>query len=147
MHLKKRTFPIFDFICILCLVTRSYSCNFLLGTYYVGHWSYVNGRSTLFSTKTLACLPRVRQIVGSSPGQIKPKTKNNRCCFSDKHATKKGWLGIGIMCLRGEIGTCGLLFQWASTIRIGLVQSGHHYHFFECDFVLAIIKQILLIWR
>ena len=140
MHLRKGPSPFMIFFCILFLITRSYSCNFSLRTYYVSHWRYVNGRFTLFSTKTLQ-REKSHGVLASSAvergfepgsGQTKDYT-NNICCFSDKHATKTGWLGIGIMCLRGEICTRGLLFQWASTIRVDLVQSGHHYHFFECD--------------
>ena len=37
-----------------------------------------------------------------------------------------------------DMTTCGLLFQWASTIknpseRVGLVQNGYHYHIIECN--------------
>jgi hypothetical protein len=44
----------------------------------------------------------------------------------------------------GDMFVCGLLFQWASTIknptnRVGLVQSGPHHHLIENELVLAMI--------
>ena len=48
------------------------------------------------------------------------------CCLSAKHAAltwkskKAGWLGIRIMCEWSDMSTRGLLFQWASTIKIQL---------------------------
>ena len=55
-------------------------------------------------------------------GQIKDY-KTDIYCFSAKHAairrkSKTGWLGIGIMW--GNMSTHGLLFHWASTIKIKL---------------------------
>ena len=55
----------------------------------------------------LACSPRVWEIVGSSPGRIKPKTIQLvfvASPLSTQHygeRAKIGWLGIRIMCPNG----------------------------------------------
>ena len=68
------------------------------------------------------------------------------CCFSTKHAAlrskRKDWLARNQNNVSewSDMSTRGLLFQWTSTIkiqRVGLVQSGHHHHFIECNLFSA----------
>ena len=74
----------------------------------------------------LAYSPRVRYIVGSSPGRAKPKTIKLVCCFSAKHASlssnNKDWLARNQnnVSVWSDMPTRGLLFQWGNTIKIQL---------------------------
>ena len=50
-----------------------------------------------------------------------------------------------------DVSTCGLLFQWPSTIKnstkhFGLVQGGHHYHLIECKLFLPWYSWKNVIW-
>ena len=79
----------------------------------------------LFYHPWLAGSPRVRQIVGSSHGRVKPKTITFVFVVSPlsmKHweeITKTGWLGIRVMCPSKS--TCLPAYCWFD--KIGLVQS------------------------
>ena len=70
----------------------------------------------------------------SRSGQNK-EYKIGMCCFSAKHTalrrTNKDWLdgNRDNVSEKADMSIRGLLFQWTSTKRVGLSQSGsHHYH-------------------
>ena len=65
----------------------------------------------------VSVLASIAEIVGSSPGQVKPKTKIGICCFSAKHAAlrrkSKDWLARNQDNVSewDDMSICGLLFQ------------------------------------
>jgi hypothetical protein len=62
----------------------------------------------------------------SRPDRVKPRTEIGICCFSANHAAlrrkSKDWLARNQYNVSewSDISTRGLLFQWASTIKIQL---------------------------
>ena len=84
-------------------------------------------------THILSCSPRVWSIVGSSLGQVKPKTIKLVNVLSPLRTwhwgerTKTGWLGIRIMCPSGDTCLSVDCCQWASTIKIKMPLSTVNY--------------------
>ena len=81
------------------------------------------------------------------------------CCFSSKHLSLRSKSKNCLVRNQdnvsewSDMSSCGLLFQWASTIKIqlssmhvGLVQNVHH-HLIHCDLVLPydISKKMLIL--
>jgi hypothetical protein len=66
------------------------------------------------------------------------------CCISAKHAALRRKSNQDNVSEWSDMSICGLLFQWASTVKnptkhVGLVQSGPHHHPIENLLVLAMI--------
>ena len=68
----------------------------------------------------ISMLPRVRQIVGSSPDLVKPKTETGICCYAALRRQSKYWLARNQdnVSAWGEMYVGRVLFRWANIIKI-----------------------------